>query len=31
MEYCFLVEQTAIESVTFPSKTALSKTNVKTD
>ena len=31
LEYCFLVETTKIENKSFPFKTALSKTNVKTN
>ena len=31
LEYCFLVETTEIESTSFPFKTALSETNVKTN
>ena len=31
LEYCFLVESTKIDSITFPYKTALSEANVKAD
>ena len=31
LEYCFLVETTEIENTSFPFKTALSETNVKTN
>ena len=30
LEYCFLVESTKIENVTFPNKTALQEINFKT-
>ena len=29
MEYCFIVESTKIDNITFPYKTALSEANVK--
>ena len=31
LEYCFLVENTKIENTSFPSKSALSEANVKTN
>ena len=31
LEYCFLVESTKIDNITFPYKTALSEANVKTN
>ena len=31
LEYCFLVENTKIENVSFPYKTAISEANVKTN
>ena len=31
MEYCFIVESTKIDNITFPYKTALSEANVKTN
>ena len=31
LEYCFLVESTKIENASFPYKTAISETNVKTN
>ena len=31
LEYCFLVESTKIENASFPYKTAMSETNVKTN
>ena len=31
LEYCFLVESTKIDNITFPYKTALSEANFKTN